>query len=178
MTRVNKVGDIAVDATMSESHTHEYEVTTNPVEGSAPITDHIIRQPRKFTITGVITNSPVDQGLGLDLREGLERRAESAYDDLIALADACGVVTLETTLGTLQNMALSSIEVTRDPDTGDAIQFTLSCQEIVIVGIQLVQLPVQDQVGRPPADRGKQPVKEVKEGSILYNAFFGPNLRR
>ena len=53
------IGDIAVDACVSEVHEQEATVTTSPIEDGSEIADHVIVQPARITIEGVITETPL-----------------------------------------------------------------------------------------------------------------------
>lgn len=52
--------DFVVDVTLTENHDFQADVTENPVEEGSPITDHIDLKPESFTITGVISDTPLD----------------------------------------------------------------------------------------------------------------------
>jgi len=52
---------IHVDAVISESVTVSAEVTTDPVEKGAAITDHVIPNPDTWTIQGFVSNHPLER---------------------------------------------------------------------------------------------------------------------
>lgn len=47
------------DACINEQHGREAQVTTNPVEDGAVISDHIIVQPLGLSLTGVVSDTPL-----------------------------------------------------------------------------------------------------------------------
>ena len=55
---VSKRG-ILVDATINEEHQSSYDITDNPVEDGASITDHAQAKPMILTIDGVISDAPL-----------------------------------------------------------------------------------------------------------------------
>lgn len=57
------VGSISFDLLVSENHSLESEVTSHPIETGAQVNDHVRVLPRKGTLTGLVTNFPLD---GLD----------------------------------------------------------------------------------------------------------------
>ena len=56
----NQYGNIELDAMLDESHEWSADVTSNPVEDGAPVTDHVIEQADKLTIRGVVTDAPLN----------------------------------------------------------------------------------------------------------------------
>ena len=53
------IGGIELDAILSESHSNEVTITTNPVELGADITDHAIIQPKKLQILAQVSDTPL-----------------------------------------------------------------------------------------------------------------------
>lgn len=53
--------DIAleVDVTIFESHSLNSKVTDNPIEDGSSISDHIIKLPRRFSMEGIVSNTPI-----------------------------------------------------------------------------------------------------------------------
>lgn len=61
-TENKKFTAFTLDALLSENYQGDAEPTQNPVEQGVDVTDHIIIKPRKLTIQGVITSSPITTG--------------------------------------------------------------------------------------------------------------------
>lgn len=57
--------DFTVDATLTENHSFEAEATDNPVEEGVVISDHINLKPEMFSLTGVISDTPLSFGSSL-----------------------------------------------------------------------------------------------------------------
>ena len=53
------IPDFHIDVTLTENHSFEAEATENPVEEGVVISDHIDLKPESFTITGVISDTPL-----------------------------------------------------------------------------------------------------------------------
>ena len=53
------IGDIAIDCTVTETHTSTATVTEHPVESGSNITDHIRPEPVQLSVNGIITNTPI-----------------------------------------------------------------------------------------------------------------------
>lgn len=54
-----KASDLLLDASPSRSHNASAQVTEHPVETGAPVADSIRPMPRRLTIEGMITNTPI-----------------------------------------------------------------------------------------------------------------------
>lgn len=59
------VGSVVFDLILSEEHSLEAEVTQHPVENGATISDHIRNLPRKGSLTGFVTNHPLNRTYSL-----------------------------------------------------------------------------------------------------------------
>lgn len=55
------VGSIVFDLLMGEEHSMEAEVSQHPVENGATVSDHIRNLPRKGSLTGFVTNHPLNK---------------------------------------------------------------------------------------------------------------------
>lgn len=133
---------IIIDATVKETHVSECEVTKNPVEDGAPVTDHVQVQPKKLTIEGVISDTPLGfpvignvQNLVRSVTQifGARSRSQDAYDDLVRLQESKRPFTVITNLKKYDNMILVSLSIPRMAATGAAIHFTAELQQIIIV---------------------------------------------
>lgn len=105
------LGDVvSVDATITEVHTANTELTSHPVETGANITDHARQNPREVQIDGFITNSPID---GSILDAAL--RAVPALYATASTGPTAGALSSAAVLGTMALAnALSGSDITRD----------------------------------------------------------------
>jgi hypothetical protein len=147
-----QLGAIVLDASISEQHSAEVEVTEHPVEKGANIADHLRPKPEVLTIEGLVTNTPLDPSAALvrrtqgstqfDSRAELQpERAGQAYADLRALKDSGELVTVVTSLRTYENMALRSLSVPRDARSGQALRFTATLVQVRTVTSATVSVP-------------------------------------
>jgi hypothetical protein len=188
-----KIDTITLDASLSESHNAEVEATDHPVEQGADVTDHLRAKPRTVTIEGLITNTPMpDPGVDARNAEVTEvrspdgrvvfdsrtptmdaTRAGAAYRDLLALR-AGKLVTVVTAIETLENMAITSIQVPRDAKSGQALRFSIQLKEIRQVSsatTKIVENKVKSKkdLGKqtptptPAATRSKSVLKSIKD---------------
>lgn len=118
----NAIGSLTIEATLSENHEARSQVTQQPVELGSNISDHIINEPDRVSITGFISNTPV--------AGGFSNRAQDAFEALYAIRDAKELVTVVTGYRVYNNMAISSISIPRDQFTGESIRFTVELIEV------------------------------------------------
>jgi hypothetical protein len=153
--RKASIDTLVLDATLSEVHSVDVEVTDHPVETGANVVDHARRKPDVVQLEGVISNTPLGlqpkpllrfdpdtpQGQSffdvLDGPDANPTRAETAYQQLQGLADGTPV-TIRTTLREYTNMVLESLSVPRSAQTGDSVQFTARFRQVRFVSSQTV----------------------------------------
>lgn len=170
-----KIDTIELDASISESHMGEVEITEHPVEQGANVSDHARPKPDILTIEGMVSNTPVNrsqnqrkiesQGFQLtsatnaDSIVGQPGVAETAYTKLLALKDSGKLITVATKLRAYQNMILKSLTVPRDSKTGDVLRFQATFQRIRIAQNKAVDLPIKEPQHKPKTNKGKKPSK-------------------
>jgi hypothetical protein len=166
-----KIDSVTLDASVSETHAAEVEVTDHPVEKGANISDHARPKARTLTIEGIVTNTPLapDQApesttptnIRANGRTVYDSRAPAydgtragrAYRDLLALTEG-KLITVVTGIESLENMQVTSISVPRDSKTGQALHFTIQLKQVVQVSNATAKL-VEKKV-KPKNDLGKK----------------------
>ena len=130
---------IELDATLSEGHELENKVTEFPIESGGVITDHIFKNPDRVTVQGFITNSPVlsvfDKERWTTLADKQDRVQES-FRLLRELRDNRVVFDIQTGLQLYNNMVITRLSVPIEVGTGDALKFTVDCQQIAFATSQ------------------------------------------
>jgi hypothetical protein len=181
------VGVVQFDASISETHARECQVTDHPVEEGATISDHIRRTPEKLDVNGIVTNHPLIflasvQAVSplTDDLSPVTDRAELAYSKLRELMDNGELVTVVTSLWEYSNMAITSMSVTRDVQNGNVLNCSLSLREVIIAKTETVAAPVPVKTAQKKAkDKGKKvssdasSAQQAKSSSILGKAFIG-----
>ncbi len=180
-----KIGEIELDASLSESHQFASEVTQFPVEDGSVITDHIQNKPDEVSINGFVTNTPVRSfatiGAAIDLvrSSGISGRTELAFEALERIHRDRELVTIVTNLKTYADMALQSLTVPRNAAIGDVLEFSADFVKVVKVSSALVTvenlLPVGKK-GSSTKDAGKQNTSVADEaqkdkGSLAVRGF-------
>src|SRR6267143_513293 len=174
---------ITVDATIQETHALEADITEHPVEQGPNITDHIRPKLKRYTIDGIISNTPIGPtgelsdalhtgalALGVTLPNfptsydvdlarsaGATTRAKASFEKLIALLDAGQVITIHTPLRDYPSMALESVNVVRDPKTSSGgIRIQVICKEVRTVAALKTVTSALPAAAQPAADAGTQ----------------------
>lgn len=123
---------ISWDASLVEEHAFAAQVTSLPVENGSSITDHIIRQPRRLTLTLLQTNDPIVPGLapyGV-IKEPVDR--VSAALAWLENAQNNGVLlSVFTSLREYGNLAIERFRVTRDAARGRVLAVVVELVEVI-----------------------------------------------
>lgn len=175
--RKSQIGVVQMDATLSEVHTSEADVTEHPVEEGANITDHIRRLPEAVEINGIVSNTPIVFLASLTAESPLENdvtpvtdRAGAAYDELIRIKDQGELVTVVTTLRDYENMALTSVVVNRDAQSGNVMNAQLSLREIIIAKTKDVEAATPEvDANQVPLDQGTQTAGAASAATTAAN---------
>lgn len=176
-----QVGAIALDATVSEEHSADADITSHPVEDGAPVSDHIRAQPDTITLQGIISDTPISEAdrRATDDTESAGR-AEKAFHALRQLRDTGQVVDVITGLHVYRSMAVKSLRAPRDARTGDALRFTITLAQVRKVQTQTVAIQARTFTSRgfvgPPnlGTQVKKPAAQAqKDRSVLRNMLGG-----
>lgn len=183
------IGGVRLDAVIRESHSSPIRLTQNPVEKGADVTDHAIIEPKKLTIEGVVSDTPLGFRAVSDLIDTAtgyfgasssdsETRSQIAFNDLNKLKDARDEIEIQTGLKLYPNMMILDIKVDQDKDTSRAIFMTIECQEVIIVETEVVELS-KDQLSGPIIPKaasevksGRREVQSVADDSKVKKSAF------
>ena len=191
-----RIGRFILDVSLSEEHKFESEVTEFPVESGGSISDNIRPKPIQVTITGVITDTPLDSnatnkpivlpdslsetGLGaaIDLISPVGGaikylRSEQAYQYLKSIYDKGETVDIRTSLATFNNMALESLSVPRSKETTGGITFTADFKQIKQVVNRRLRTAIRNGTGKKK--RGLKPTDlGVSDPIVLWRQANPP----
>ncbi len=140
---------IEFDVIIDESWSDVAEWTDFPVETGLPISDHAIIEPTKLTLSGIVTDTPIQAGA-----IALPDRGRRAYERLLFLMNARSLVTVITGLRVLQDMGIESVDVTRDNTTGQAVWPVVSLKQVRIVNS--VSVPIPPEILAPEVKASEQ----------------------
>lgn len=182
-TSVEGVSSLEFDVVMDENAEWSNEITSNPVENGAPVSDHIIPQSDKFRLTAMISDSSL---LG-ETSDG-QTLTQKAHDILRELCKKGELVTLYTKYRIYENMGIAFVGMPRSSGGGNALIVTMEFSEVRIVSTQTTKVPpgiskkldkkstdsVKKKTEPQKASGAKQPVPvkaEEKSGSVLSGIF-------
>jgi hypothetical protein len=175
-----KIDSLVLDASITESHVGEVEVTEHPVEKGAAISDHSRPRPDLLTIEGLVSNTPLNltQAQRAGAAQGTEQAiqgqpgyAEAAYAILRDLRETGKLITVVTALRTYDNMVMVQLTVPRSAKTGEALRFTAQFKQVRVVQNKVTTITVaKEPKARGKTSTGKQvgkPTEEAKDKSAL-----------
>lgn len=181
------IGTLKLDAALTETHTADVDVTDHPVEQGADISDHRRPKPRTLTIEGFVTNTPMPAETAESVQRGLVRngqtvgtfqsrstleptRSGEAYETLLSFREG-DLLTVVTTMETLEDMAITALSVPRDAKTGQALRFSVTLKQVIIVSSKRVKVAPRH---APKKNLGKvattKAAPATKAKSLLFDA--------
>ena len=143
-------GYLEVDAAITETYTSRAQVTSDPIEYGASVSDHIFNQPDTATIEGVHSNYPAIFAAGLRVEPV---RAEKLDEALLEAKEKGTVLDIFGSLRNLVNYVITDYTVTRDAATANGLRFRLTVQHLLTVQAQTVS-----SAPTPSVDRAYPPV--------------------
>jgi len=159
---------LKVDATVNEGHGLEAQATKHGIEDGSEISDHIIKQPRTLTMTGIISDDPIDlaevaignlAGVAGGIFGGIAGAAITGYtakvgSSLVANAEKkptksalevfediwlLGIpVSITTGLRDYNNMIMERLSIPVEAGRSNELRFTASFSQITIVSSEVV----------------------------------------
>lgn len=120
------IGPCRVDCLVSESHTSELEITSNPIETGAEVNDHAVVKPKEIVL---------DIG---------HKSAAAAYMALMAFQETRVPFVMVTGLNVYSNMLIQNITADRDQSFSRVLRAKVTLREVIIVP-----------TGAAPAEGGK-----------------------
>lgn len=159
------------------------KATTHPIEDGSPITDHVVSEPRKITVTAVISdaafqfneNDPFTElsgsADGIVRRVPVKGRALAALNALQEIRDAREIFQMETADEVFSDMVFTQFQVPRDASTGDAVRVKFTAQQISTVQRSFVNIPAAQESDADKAaenaETGKQSAEDASDASAL-----------
>lgn len=132
---------LVLDAAFSNNLQASNDVTEHPIEKGSNPSDHIRPRAEEVQISGIISDTPVPTADRTPLgRSSVSKRTRAS--DAIALLRRIRrdgtLCTLSDSRSTYVAMAMTSLQVPRDPKTGAAARFSATFKEFVTVSTQTV----------------------------------------
>lgn len=140
-----RIDGFPMDLALTEGHTFPGEVTKYPVESGADMSDHIRDLPESITLECIVSDSPSGDIATDPTRQLGEVPADGLLDPNAPLPSADALehlreakrrrrpVSVETSLGVFESMAIVDLEVPKDASKTHGLFFTVRLERINIV---------------------------------------------
>lgn len=109
------IGPVPLNVLLSEQHTSEVEVTSNPIETGAEVNDHAYVKPKKVEM------------------EIADKNAAATFNALVEFQEKREPFSLVTGFRVYENMLITEIDATRDAKYGKVLKATVRCREVILV---------------------------------------------
>lgn len=132
------IDGIEFDALLDQSQDYEAEVPEYPTEEGFSVSDNISLKPESISMTLYVTNTPVTWRNRHGSGPG---RVESVVKQLEELYYARKVITVVTSDKVYENMALTSMSISKSADVGYAREIPVTLKKIIVTQSKTVSIP-------------------------------------
>lgn len=158
-------GGITGYITISENAVDALEITQQPVQQGAAVSDHAFKKPITLSIQIQFKSANI-----ISLVSGTSMSLAQTYQSLLALQTPIPPNTLETfsvvtPKRTYANMLLATLGQTTDKKTENVLSITCTFQEVIMAPVAGTIVP-RKQLSRPGSNGGTQKAGELS--SFLY----------
>lgn len=138
-----QIGAIPIYATLEETGHDTLQLTEHPVEAGAEITDHAFFKPAELTMhcgwsnattVGALGSTGVAQFYGGSM--SVSDYVSGVYSQLLALQQSLQPFTVQTSIRQYTNMMITSLSLTRDQKTSQALMLIVGMRQILYVSTQ------------------------------------------
>lgn len=117
------------DGTPGAEHTQICEITRNPVQTGAAVTDNAFIEPPQLVVQILMSDSMQSYTIGQ--WAGSPSRSVNAYQTLLSIQASLAPVQVATRLRQYNNMAITSIVAREDPKTTYSLEATITFTQII-----------------------------------------------
>lgn len=185
-----KIADFEAQVTFEEQHEDIMEITEQPVETGAKITDHSYVRPATLTIQCGWSNSPTNSGLlggllgaftgtvaGISsvLSGNSTSQVKKIYQDLLDLQRSRIPFTVVTGKRVYQNMLVRSLKTTTDKNSENSLMVTATFQEVKMVSVNTLTFsaPAENQANPEATDNYSHEGTKNLAPAPNYNSTAG-----
>lgn len=140
-----------MDAVLSESHISTLDITRHPVEAGAEISDHAVLQARTVTISGEVTDTPLNlasfgeittniNNLFGTSTEDNKTRSVIAYETFERLQAEREFIDVQTGLRLYSDCLIESLSVIQDSDTSRMVGLNMKLLQVIQVESKVVDI--------------------------------------
>jgi hypothetical protein len=177
-----KIGAIAIQCAIEESHYDELVITDHPVEQGAEISDHAFKRPAEVVIRAGWSNSGIrsiitelSQAASLLSNAALNfsgstspfNYADEVYQQLLTLQASRQPFQIITGKRSYSNMLIRALSVNTDEKTAHSLICTAVCRQVIITQTQAVTFTPMENLASPQktAQTENAGVKQLTTGS-------------
>lgn len=118
-----RVGGIFLDAVISEDHNYNSRVTNYPIEDGTFVSDHIINEPERLEIEGIVSDTPINIF-------SFFNRSIDSFNRLVRINQTKQVITVVTGIKVYTDMVITSLIVPRTFQSGQSLRFNIQLQKL------------------------------------------------
>ncbi|HEX3161156.1 MAG TPA: hypothetical protein VHQ92_01135 [Pseudolabrys sp.] len=152
------IAALTLDALINESTELNSEASKYAIEDGADVTDNIVREHERLSISGWITGAQINA-----YGTGGRSKLISAKDSLRKIHSDRAPITVVTGLDTYPNMVMTSCKINRDAEKGDVYDISADFEQIEKVTLRSVDIPpAKVRPGKPAQKAGATNTKAGK----------------
>lgn len=159
--RIYGMDFIVFDLLLTEQHNFDAAITDHPIEDGSEISDHIQNSLEYGNLTALITNFSISRS-GI-----LTNEAQDVFDSLVELWEAKTIMDIWTVMKVYEDVAISSMPIARDADTGEAIIIQVSFKKVKFVTLQEISLELSVKVNNLNTKRNRQIAARHRAGATV-----------
>ena len=170
------IAEVPIDTFLKIDHESRATPTKYPVETGANYSDHIVIEPVKITISGLVSDLDVDPytygitpvlgGLEDFMTHTLNSKSSAIWNQLKAVQTSRYLFSVDTGLEFYDNMCITSLKVTQDKGSVTSLRFTAVCEEVLTIDFEQRSDNLATQV--PESTGGKSTTDIAKENGDTY----------
>lgn len=164
-----RIDGYPIDCALEERINYEAEVTMNPVEKGADMTDHVTARLPTLEFDGVVTDTPIGAIANDDTRtSAAEDQSKVAYKKFLDVFLARQGVVVECSFGKFENMILQHLTPVKNAQNKKAFKFTATFQQVRINENKRTTVKTSIRNGDKQAKNGLSADNLVEGSQVLW----------
>lgn len=174
----------AIDMAKTEEHVLDSEATTYPIEDGSDVTDHVRLLPIQVTVEGIVSDTPIGDMVLIRQAElpilafsdpttatvvTATRHSEAALAKLKSIRAARRPITIVTALQTYKNMVMTSLSIPLSRETGKALRFNATFQQVEIVTNNRTTTRTATPGTSKKKDLGDRPALALEKRRVIWH---------
>lgn len=165
---------LVLDCMVSETPEYSFSPTKSQIETGATISDHVVQNPLRLNVEGIVSDSPLDPRQFASAFSGLAP-SDKAFKWLEQLAINKEPFDFVGGFRTYKSMVITEFKPVRNAQTGQALVFTCVMEQLVIVGTQVLAQQPKTKIQQSKVSHGGQPLQPLPTSqlSAVQSVFQG-----